>query len=73
MDHLIGSTMVSGASMDEDTGDIAVLASSLTRTSEHGVRDRRGQQGMTSHSWIQRRFLKRSGRASATVILNSSR
>ena len=43
MDHLIGSTVVSGAGMDEDTGDIAVLASSLTRTSEHVVRDRRGQ------------------------------
>ena len=36
MDHLVGSTMVSGAGMDEDTGDIAELPSSLTRTSEHG-------------------------------------
>jgi len=36
MDHLVGSTVVSGTGMDEDTGDIAVLASSFTRTSEHG-------------------------------------
>jgi hypothetical protein len=43
MDHLVGSAMVSGAGMDEDTSDFAVLPSSLTRTSEHGGRSRRGQ------------------------------
>jgi hypothetical protein len=36
MDHFVGSAMVSGAGVDEDAGNIAVLPSSLTRTSEHG-------------------------------------
>lgn len=36
MDHFVGSAMVPGAGVDEDAGDIAVLPSSLTRTSEHG-------------------------------------
>lgn len=39
MDHLVGRTVVSSTGMDEDTGDIAVLASSFTRTSEHGGGD----------------------------------
>lgn len=48
MHHLVGSAMVSGAGMDEDTGDIAVLSPSFTGTSEHDRWDRRNARRATA-------------------------
>ena len=73
VDHLVGSAMVSGAGMDEDTGDVADFSSSLTRTSKHGVLDRPGRATWKGSQLIVKVMTQHPGRAQASGILNNRR